>query len=179
MYDNAKSLGRRVYQTQRITGEMLIRYDMAGELVDIAFAGMTNRTHRLSDGRLLTYPDTRLGDVVYPRFNAIGNNKTGKFDTASVCFYFEAEPSYNMGEFDEDNALYVMASGRGVFHPSKKYLRRASGRAAGTFGCGCGAYGDVSPTRRIGKNGATDVVDDVAAVDGTWSIVFKCRRVYN
>ena len=52
---------------------------------------------------------------------------------------------------------------------SKKQLKTLSGYAAGTIGCGCMAYGHVSPTRMLGFWGATDIVDDVAAVHGTWT----------
>ena len=176
IYNNERSLGSRKYQRQRIVGEMRICYDATGSLVKVLFANMVNKTHRLSSGALLTYPNTRLDTLIYPRFNAIGSNKTGKFDVASVCFYLAAEPSYNVGEFSEDNALYVMLSGRGKFHPNKKYLKSVSGKAAGILGCGCMAYGHVSPTRKIGYWGATDVVDDVAAVDGTWSIKFNSEK---
>lgn len=151
-------------------------YDASGALVDVQFTNMVNKTHRLSSGALLTYPNARLDTLIYPRFNAIGSNRTGKFDVASVCFYLAAEPSYNVGEFDEDNALYVVLSGRGKFHSGKKYLKSVSGKAAGTLGCGCMAYGHKSPTRRIGYWGPTDEVDDVAAVDGTWSVKFNSRK---
>lgn len=51
------------------------------------------------------------------------------------------------------------------------------GFAAGTLGCGCKAYGHVSPTRQAGWNGATDKVDDVAAVSGQWIAVWKDRSI--
>ena len=69
-----------------------------------------------------------------------------------------------------------MVSGKGGFHQKFKCLKAAAGKVAGTLGCGCTAYGHVSPTRKIGYWGPTDDVDDVAAVDGTWSIRLKSRR---
>ena len=176
IYDNNKSLGKRKYQTQRVQGQMLMQYDCRGELLDVKFTNMVNKTHKLSNGKRLTYPRVQLGDAVLPRFNAIGSNKTGKFTTASICFFLVAEPSYNIGKLDEDNALYVTLAGRGNFHPCKKYLKYVKGKVAGTLGCGCMAYGHVSPTRQIGYCGATDVVDDVAAVDGTWSMKFNAKK---
>ena len=176
IYDNNQSLGSRKYQQQRVVGEMWMQYDSNGNLVNVLFTNMVNKTHRLSNGKLLTYPTTQLNEMVYPRFNAIGSNRTGKFKVASVCFYLVAEPSYNIGELDEDNALYVMLAGRGTFHSSKRYLKVVTGKVAGTLGCGCMAYGHTSPTRRIGYWGATDDVDDVAAVDGTWSMRFNSSK---
>lgn len=176
IYDNNQSLGSRKYQQQRVAGEMWMQYDSDGTLVNVLFTNMVNKTHRLLNGKLLTYPTTQLDELVYPRFNAIGSNRTGKFKVASVCFYLVAEPSYNIGELDEDNALYVMLAGRGTFHSSKRYLKVVTGKVAGTLGCGCMAYGHTSPTRRIGYWGATDVVDDVAAVDGTWSMRFNSSK---
>ena len=70
---------------------------------------------KLSNGKYVSYGRTALDKLIWPRFNAIGSNKTGKFKTASICFYIAAEPSYNIGEFDEDNALYVMLAGKGTF----------------------------------------------------------------
>lgn len=54
-------------------------------------------------------------------------------------------------------------------------LRFASGKVSGTLGCGCRAYGHVSPTRVAGPFGPTDWVDDVAEVDGTWSICYDAK----
>ena len=124
----------------------------------------------------MTYPNSELDTRVYPRFNAVGNNRTGRFKTASICFFLAAEPSYNIGEFTEDNALYVMLSGTGRFHSRKKCLNRASGYASGFIGCGCAEYGHVSPTRRIGWAGPTGQVDDVAAVFGKWTLRLAGRQ---
>lgn len=108
-----------------------------------------------------------MSDVVLPRFNCIGSNKTEIFDVATICFSIAAEPNYNIGEMNEDNGLYVVLAGKGKI--SRNRLKTMSGRVVGTIGCGCYAYGHKSPTRQLGFNGAIDVVDDVAAVYGTWS----------
>ena len=92
---------------------MLLCYGSDGRLVDVQFKDFVNRTHKLSNGKNVEY-DAKLAWTPYPRFNAIGSNKTGKFTTASVCFGLEAEPSYNIGEMDEDNGLYVTLSGKGI-----------------------------------------------------------------
>ena len=170
IYDNSNSLGSRKYQRQTVAGNMQICYDKNGNLVDVKFCNLINKTHKLSNGKNVTYT-TYLDNVMFPRFNAIGSNKTKKFNVASVCFSIAAEPSYNIGEMDEDNGLYLVLAGKGKL-TSNGQLKNLSGYAAGTIGCGCKAYGHVSPTRRIGFYGATDQVDDVAAVYGNWSAKF-------
>lgn len=176
VYDNWESLGRRRYQSQLVQGEMLMVYGPDGALADVQFTNMVNRTWRLSGGARLTYPRAVLDYSVYPRFNLIGSNRTGIFRTASVCFYLAAEPSYNAGEFDADNALYVMAAGRGGCFGDGR-LKAVAGKVAGAMGCGCMSFGHVSPTRRICAWGAGDEVDDVAAVDGTWTMRFRSREL--
>ena len=147
-------------------------YDNSGKLADVQFTNVVNRTHKLSNSGNVTY-NMVLDTIAWPRFNAIGSNKTEKFKTASICFYAAAEPNYNKGEFDEDNALYVMIAGKGTFHSKQLYLKSASGKVAGTLGCGCMAYGHKSPTRKITFYGPGEVVDDVAAVFGTWKLKHK------
>ena len=173
IYNNTESLGYRKYQAQTVTGEALFLYGHDGKLLDVQFTNMVNQTYTLSNGKKLTYPRTVLDTLIWPRFNAIGSNKTDKFNTASINFYLAAEPSYNIGEFDEDNALYIMLAGKGKFHSSKKYLKNASGYVAGSLGCGCMAYGHVSPTRKIEYYGPGDTVDDVAAVFGRWQLTYN------
>lgn len=133
-----------------------------------------NKTQKLSSGNALTYDIFLEKDVVWPCFVAIGSNKTGKFGTASVAFYIAAEPNYTLGdEPTEDNSLYLMLSGKGVFESLKKggALKSVSGQAAGKMGCGCAEYGHKSPTRMIGVNGPIySQVSDIAAVYGTWTM---------
>ena len=172
IYDNNQSRGYRKYQTQTVQGEAYLSYDKDGTLVDVTFGQMVNKTQKLSNGGALTYPNTQLNTLIYPRFNAIGSNKTGKFKTASICFYLAAEPNYNKGGFDEDNALYVQLAGKGTLDSKKKHLKKANGNVAGTLGCGCMAYGHKSPTRKITFYGPGDEVDDVAAVFGNWHLTY-------
>lgn len=166
IYNNTQSLGSRKYQSQLVVGKMQLMYTKDGRLADVRFMQFVNKTHKMSNGKNVIY-NTDLAENFYPRFNAIGSNKTGKFKTASVCFSIAAEPSYNIGEMNEDNGLYLVLSGKGKLSSYK--LKSMSGYASGTIGCGCMAYGHKSPTRRIGYYGATDEVDDVAAVYGTWT----------
>lgn len=165
IYNNNQSLGSRKYQTQMVVGIMQLCYQSDGRLVDVRFKDLVNKTHKLSNGKNVTY-QTMLDSIMFPRFNAIGSNKTKKFNVASVCFSIAAEPNYNIGQMDEDNGLYLVLSGKGSI--SKSQLKTLSGYAAGTIGCGCMAYGHVSPTRKIGFCGATEDVDDVASVYGSW-----------
>ena len=169
IYDNNESLGYRKYQMQKITAKIGLDVAANGEVISVMFYDMTNKTHRLSTGKNVTYTASLDEDGYFPRFNAIGSNKTHSYKTASICFSIAAEPSYNIGPFDEDTSLYVTLAGKGSID-SKGVLKRANGYVSGTLGCGCRAYGHISPTRKIGKDGITDMIDDVAAVYGTWSM---------
>lgn len=149
---------------------MLLGFSASGQLVDFKFDSFVNKTHKLSNGKNVTYRVELDSDACWPKFNAIGSNKTGVFKTASVCFAIGAEPSYNIGEYDEDTSLFITLAGKGKV--TAKGRIAASGYAAGSLGCGCMAYGHVSPTRKIGEHGVTAVVVDVAAVHGTWRMKF-------
>lgn len=86
--------------------------------MNISFADLVNITHKLSNGKHVTYNgflDTSKTLVVA----AMGNNKQKKFDVASICFSLKAEPSYNIGPFDEDTSLYVTLSGKGKIKNGK------------------------------------------------------------
>ena len=168
VYSNEHSTGCRKYQLQKITAKLKLGFSADGTLVDAKIKSMVNKTHKLSSGKNVTY-DAVIGGAYEPRFNAIGNNKTGAFRTASVCFSVEAEPSYSLSELSEDTSLYITLAGKGDID-SKGRMRTVSGYAAGTIGCGCKDYGHISPTRTIGYDGATDQVDDVAAVHGSWAM---------
>lgn len=97
VYNNERSLGFRKYQKQIIKGEMVVDYDSDGNIKEIQFRNVFNRTHKTSNGKNVTYDAKIDGDAFYPRFNAIGDNKKRKFNVPSVCFFFVAEPSYNIG----------------------------------------------------------------------------------
>lgn len=184
VYDNSDSRGYRKYQRQTLSGYMSISYDGqdAGSAPTVAVSRLENQKHRIG-GRKITYECTvDDGSIVLPRVNYVGDNGAGRFRTPTVVFHLDAEPSYNVGEDDEDNSLFVTVSGHGASFSRKvpggtaRIPRRFSGAVAGTLGCGCRAYGHVSPTRVAGPCGATDAVDDVAPVHGTWKARFVTRN---
>ncbi len=178
VYDNMQSLGYRKYQTQLVTGTLKLAYKSNGkwDRPTVVVSSLVNKSHKLSNGKHVTYDTIIDTDAVYPRFNVIGNNKTCVFKKPSVVFAIAANPSYNIGDFVEDNGLYLTLAGSGITRVSKAdgmYFRRLSGYAAGTIGCGCMAYGHVSPCRVMGFDGPIlDYVDDVAAVYGHWSATY-------
>lgn len=196
IYDNTESLGSRKYQLQTIKGCMLMTYSSSSERPTISFTFLTNQTHKIN-GKKIGYScfvdqHGELGPMT--RVNLIGSNLTGKFNVPSVCFWLDAEPDYSKGEDDEDNSLLVTLSGKGTTSTVKEYewvevgnvrkrvlvdqwqkIRTISGNVAGTLGCGCSAYGHVSPTRVADDHGPSQVVDDVAAVYGTWNATWKSR----
>lgn len=96
---------------------MQLCYDDRCELVDVRFKNLVNKTHKMSNGVNVSY-DAFLTDVVFPKFNCIGSNKTEEFNIASVCFSIAAEPSYNIGEMNEDNGLYIVLAGKGKIKKS-------------------------------------------------------------
>ncbi len=128
---------------------------MDGNIAAYKLEDFVNKTHKLSNGKNVTYRAEMDYDACYPKFNAIGSNKTNIFRTASICFAIGAEPSYNIGEYDEDTSLFVTLGGKGTIS-KKGYIQHARGYLAGSLGCGCMAYGHISPTRKIGRYGATD-----------------------
>lgn len=159
--------------------------------VKIGYSCMVNNEGDMFDG-----PMTRV--------NAIGDNKKDTFTTPDVTFYLDAKPDYAIGPDDEDNSLLATFSGTGsmstipvygyeqVWHGSGKKaystkkrvllykykrIRTLNGKIAGQLGCGCMAYGHKSPTRIMGPFGATESVDDVAKIQGTWSASFRERLV--
>ena len=151
VYDNAASLGQRKYQRQKITGEMVVTYDGSGE-PSITLRSLVNRTHKIS-GSCVRYSATECELV---RWHYIGDNKKCLFKTPSVSFYAEIDPSYNISQrVDEDNSLLLTFAGTGSSTLSKsmrgfsgaRTINRLHGYATGTLGCGCYAYGHVSPTR--------------------------------
>ena len=99
---------------------MFLDFDANGEICNVEFKDMVNKTHKMSNGKNVTYDAILDEDGYFPRFCAIGSNKTGKFNVASICFSLAAEPNYNIGEFDEDTSLYVTCSGKGTFNARKK-----------------------------------------------------------
>jgi len=153
--DNMQSLGRRVYKTQLLKGQMTVK-DTDRE-PDVTFTTLENRSHKVG----LRYVSYDVG-VDKVGWHAVGDNRTGVFRKASVFLSVEATPSYALAD-GEDNTLILTLAGCGATD------RAISGYATGQLGCGCYAYGHVSPTRIYG----TCTVVDTAAVWGTW----RARKV--
>ena len=146
-------------------------YSDSGETV-VKVKDLENRTHRINGNRVTytcyEYPYDDNQNLVV----GIGNNKTLKFSQGGAYFSFVAEPSYNIGEVDEDNTLMLQLSGHGTLN--KDILRTLRGSVSGRIGCGCMAYGHVSPTRLF-LGYLTEFVYDVAPLDGRFTATFKSR----
>lgn len=161
--DNMKSLGKRKFKLQQFRGRLAVHYfrdDQDRERVEMSVPALTNMSYKIS-GKRVTY-ETTIAD--YPVWVAIGSNLTKIFDKASLAITIDADPSYNVGDDEPDNTLIVTLSGSG------KQFMSISGFVAGQLGCGCHAYGHVSPTRKIGAQGATDVVEDIASCYGQFRL---------
>ena len=134
-----------------------------------------NKNFKVNGGKV-TYTAYVNEEKVYPRLNYIGNNKTDKFQIATIAFHMEAMPSYAKGEAGEDNSFLLTFAGKGTTSTSLakgcRLPKTFGGNCAGTQGCGCAAYTHKSPTRRARATGPTDMVDDVAATWGTWKAKF-------
>ena len=164
IYDNMQSLGSRKYQTQSLKGRLLVVHSPDGGEPTIEINGLENRTNKIG-GKRVTYETVADGVL----WHCIGDNRKGEFQTSSVSFRIDANPSYNIGGDEPDNTLILVLSGKG----SHKTI---SGYAAGQIGCGCGEYGHISPTRIMGAGGAPGAVVDIASVWGTWKA--KLKRTY-
>lgn len=177
VYDNTESLGYRKVQQQRITGYIYVDKDApipvpdgGDEEIDgdvevigprepaISVCNIVNHTHRVQ-GRNVTYGDVEATDVMW---RYIGSNKKGIFRKPQVKFSLDLDPSYNIGADEPDNALIITLSGRGFTEKSIK------GGITGQIGCGCTAYGHISPTRTIDW-----LVNDITPLYGT----FNMKRV--
>lgn len=166
-------------QFQVINGVMRVVFPDNGEDgAYVEFGTLTNRQWKLSNGSHVTYNAFTWST----RYNCIGSNKTGKFKTAVANFDMSADPSYAIWEEpSDDNSLELRLSGGATLVKKNGYLkpRFFVGSVAGTLGCGCTAYGHLSPTRRLWWYGPmTDPAysDDVSATYGTWRATY--RRTY-
>lgn len=149
--DNMESQGKRVYRTQRLKGTLTV--ETTDWEPEIRVDGLVNRSHSVG-GRNVTY-ETEVDRIGW---HVIGSNRTGVFRKPSVFLSMEATPSYALAD-GEDDTLLVTMSGSG------RDDRTIQGYVAGQLGCGCRAYGHVSPTRIMWNPGA---VPDTASVWGTW-----------
>lgn len=171
VFSNNSSQGWRKNQVQRIRGEVEVDYSKENG-VRFSYSPFINRTHILASGSNVTYD---VGESFAPTWNLIGNNKTGRFTTPTVSFTLEMLPSYTLGDQPtEDNAIVLTLSGSGSTRnrSERTVIMSLSGYAAGRVGCGCTEYGHISPTRKVGAEGATEEADDVAAVFGTWRMKY-------
>lgn len=183
VYDNTNSTGYRKYQRQTFSGYLAISYDAeCNEEVrpTVSVCSLENLTHKIG-GKRIAYECTVDDGCVASRVNYIGNNGRNKFTTPTIVFYMDAEPNYNVGGDDEDNSLLITLAGHGSstskrFNGYKCMIPKSfKGTVSGTLGCGCKAYGHTSPTRVACATGASNLVDDVAPVHGTWSAYFVTR----
>ena len=152
--NNSQSLGSRQYKLQRIKGRVIVEH-LPGSEPEISFVDMVNKSHKLSSGAYVTYKTT----VDKTGWHVIGSNRTGIFRKPAVFVSIKATPSYALAD-GEDNTLLVTLAGSGVND------KRIHGYVAGQLGCGCYAYGHVSPTRILG----TCTVVDTAGVFGTFTL---------
>lgn len=170
VFDNMKSRGYRKYQTQRVTGKVVVRYSDDDGRVTFSFENLVNHTFKVG-GRKVTYesPDDESPNWVY-----IGNNGTGVFKTPCAKFCLECEPSYVEGLTD-DSALILTCAGFGSSAMWKccRIPAVITGYASGTLGCGCAYYGRTSPTRHIWYCGPLcSSVSAVAPVYGKFKMKF-------
>lgn len=178
IYNNSLSLGYRKYNPDVLLGELWVTYPSDGSGgATLSVTNLYNKSYKIN-GNYVTYQSYIDEDSMYPRVHCIGNNKTKKFDKASIAFAMVCDPSYNIGAVEEDNSLYITLGGKGKLSSHKRkgsevisYMR---GYLAGILGCGCSEYGHISPTRIMGVNGPMqDVVVDVASVWGIWTAKYE------
>lgn len=180
IYDNTQSLGYRKYQKQTIEGLLHIYYWDDGSS-EFRITELVNKTHKVNGSRITyeCYPHPLINDSLVV---GIGHNKTMVFKQSGMYFAFVADPSYNIGGVEEDNSLYVELSGHGKLAKKTKYGCRIpnniAGSAVGKLGCGCTAYGHKSPTR-LYTGFLSDIVYDIAPVDGTWVARWRSRTYSN
>lgn len=159
--DNMDSLGSRRFKLQLVRGTLAIHYytNMEGETeTEFYIPALTNLSYKIRGNRV-TY-ETTIDEM--PVWVAIGSNKTGVFNKSCFAATIEANPSYNVGDDEPDNTLIQTISCYG------KQFGTFTGYAAGQLGCGCHAYGHISPTRQLGPQGVTDKVRDIASCFGTF-----------
>lgn len=180
--DNMSSLGYRKYTRDILLGELRITYPLnSTERAKISVTGLYNKSYKIGKD-YVTYVAEVDEEKVFPRVNMIGNNKTNVFKTPSVMFALMLDPVYNVGDVEEDNTLNIVLSGTGTVTKTKRkgsqIIKSLSGSLSGTIGCGCYAYGHVSPTRVNGAYGPIcEYVDDVAAAWGQWHATYKYSTV--
>ena len=111
VFSNTTSLGYRKYHRQTIKGNMSIIWMSDGSF-SFEFNNLVNKTFKVGGGAV-TYQGIEGRNIVYPRLNWIGNNKSDSFKTPCLSFYLELEPSYSKGGNNEDTSFYLLLSGKG------------------------------------------------------------------
>lgn len=161
-----------------MSGELVVKYSDEEVFPQIYITNLVNHSHKINH-KNITYTCYQDESTV-SRLNYLGNNRSNLFTKPGLSMSFVADPSYNIGDVEEDNSLYLNFAGYGVSSTSKirtcRIPAKLSGNATGNLGCGCSAYGHKSPTRVVGYCGPTDFVDDVAPVFGKWKAKFKLRK---
>ena len=172
IYDNMASKGYRKLQPQRLVGELQFIYSDNG-YVEVRVNNLVNKTHKINGVPISYVCYDYPYDHHSPLVVAIGNNKTEKFKQGGAEFAFQADPSYNIGGVEEDNTLIIELSGYGTLKGD--VLKNLKGSVKGQIGCGCRAYGHVSPTRLF-LGWLTGIVWDIAPVYGTFNAHFLRRQ---
>ena len=177
--DNSESMGYRKFQPQIIRGTMVIQWK-TDNTYDIVFGDLKNRSFKVAK-KFITYKGETDGYMISPNYTYIGSNKRNTFTIPALAFYAEFLPSYALSDVGEDNSFLLLIAGKGGSSLKKNLNARIAtsfrGYVTGTQGCGCMEYGHVSPTRRAGAMGATDIVVDAVATFGTWRATWKSRRI--
>lgn len=169
VYDNTASVGYRKYQRQIITGQMYVTYDESDK-ISLRFSQFTNKTYKIN-GSPVTY-EVFMNSESLHNFSWCGNNKTGKFTRPNCNFTIEMVPSYKIGSEMLDNVHLSIACVKGskktvtICRQKAVVASSLSGSCAGQIGCNCTAWGHISPTRMWGFFGPSDIVTDIASVDG-------------
>lgn len=160
VYNNTQSRGYRKVQRQKITGYVTLNDALVEDETEprMRVWDVENQTHKVG-GAKVWYRNTDAQEVMW---RYIGNNGTGVFKHTQVMFCLDLDPSYNIGADEPDNALLIQLAGRGI---NWKYIY---GNVTGQIGCGCTAYGHVSPTRTFDGR-----VSDITPLYGT----FRMKRV--
>jgi hypothetical protein len=190
IYNNTHSRGYILYELHHITGLMKITYteDIYSPVIELT--DLYNHSYKVggSNLRYTAYLDNGEAYGISTRFSYIGYNETDLFPYPNIQFFATLEPSYNIGEWDEpDNSLLCIFAGSGTSKYNsngKLKVYQLMGTVSGAMGCGCTAYGHLSPTRLAGPDGAIldkfdesnnsfeienyKGVTDVAASWGTW-----------
>lgn len=163
VFDNMQSLGYRKMQWQHVTGYLAVDMDVSddtgGEPRVWAY-DFVNKTHKVLGARV-TYSDVWATDVMW---RYIGSNKKNVFKKPNIKLSLDLNPSYNIGADEPDNTLVITMAGCG----SSDNL--IIGRVTGQIGCGCTAYGHVSPTRTVDCR-----VSDIVPMFGSFTMRLVSR----